>query len=57
MGVHSTNKTNLGSIDTAIGTLRTNASLATGDERKAILCLAKTLEREVAYAKKTIQGI
>lgn len=57
MPAGGTNRTNLASVETAIGTLRSNASTATGDAREGLLKLCRTLERDIAAYKQQIQGL
>lgn len=57
MPAHATNKTNLTSVKSAVATLKTNASLGTGDARREIHKAARRLEKELAHFEKTVQGL
>lgn len=57
MAAHATNKTNLGSIKTAITTFEGNISLSNGDAKAEMTRLAKAIKAEIAWFEKTITGL
>lgn len=57
MPANGTNKSNLTSIKTAIDTLETNASGASGDATLELRVLCKTLRRDIARFEDGVKGL